>query len=96
MASVRKYKKAIKKQRCYICRDDYGRKIFVGDTLELQISHETRTSYKSEVYFNMIDGAFVDAHPAHIKMGLSTGHRNLRDYLRPDVEFSKYVCKKIY
>ena len=68
------------KKNYYICRDDNGQMIYAGDTVEVHDPMETRTSYQSVVHWNRIDGAFVDAHPAHVKMNLST-HRDLRDYL---------------
>ena len=58
----------------------------------------------TKVYWNMIDGAFVDAHPGHKKMGLGV-HRSLRDFLnREDIKISnqdgeietvRTYCKKI-
>jgi hypothetical protein len=73
--NIRHYKKLY-----YICKDDNGKKIYAGDVVEVRIPWETKTSYQSVVYFNMLDGAFIDAHPGHVKMGLST-HRSLRDFL---------------
>ena len=52
----------------------------------------------------MLDGAFVDAHPGHVKMKLSF-HRNLREFIgREDIkiqneegkwEVLKTYCKKV-
>ena len=66
--------------RKLICNDSFGNRIYPGDVVELFIGIETRTAWKSHVYWNMLDGAFVEAHPAHKAMKLST-HRNLRDFL---------------
>jgi len=61
---------------------------------------EMRTPWKSKVHWNMLDGAFVDAHPGHVKMKLSF-HRNLRDFLnKEDIigfegEVIKTYCKKV-
>jgi len=96
--NIRHYKKLY-----YICKDDYGKKIYAGDTVEVRIPYETKSSHESVVYFNMLDGAFIDAHPGHVKMGLST-HRNLSDYLNKepmeimlDDELTtvKTYCKKV-
>ena len=47
---------------------------------------ETSTTWTSRVYWNPLDGAFVDGHPAHVKMGLGM-HRSLRGFLNvEDVE----------
>jgi hypothetical protein len=76
--NIRHYKKLY-----YICKDDNGKKIYAGDTVEVRLPWETKSSYQSVVYFNMVDGAFIDAHPGHIKMGLQT-YRNLRDFLEQE------------
>ena len=93
-----------KKNKMYICNDSFGSRINVGDSVELLMEMETKTSWVSTVYWNMVDGAFVDAHPAHRKMELSY-HRNLREFLdREDIEIFdtddnpvilKTYCKKI-
>ena len=63
-----------------ICNDSFGNKIYLGDTVELSMPWEMKSTWKSPVYWNMLDGAFVDAHPGHIKMGINV-HRNLREFL---------------
>lgn len=89
--------------RKMICNDSFGNRIYPGDTVELFIGIETRTAWKSPVYWNMLDGAFVKAHPAHIKMGLSV-YRNLRDFLDKEdfigmvddeKKIIKTYCKKV-
>jgi hypothetical protein len=98
--NIRYYKKLY-----YICNDDNGKKIYAGDTVEVRLAMETKTSYQSVVYFNMLDGAYIDAHPGHIKMGLST-HRSLGDYLNQkeipmhtwgvdEPEMVRGFCKKV-
>jgi hypothetical protein len=83
-----------------ICNDTYGNRIYPGDTVELFIGIEMSTPWRSEVYWNMLDGAFVDAHPGHVKMGLST-HRHLRVFLNNeeikgfDGETILTYCKKV-
>lgn len=93
-----------RKNKTYICNDSFGSRINVGDSVELLMEMETKTSWVSKVYWNMVDGAFVDAHPSHKKMGLSF-HRNLRQFLdREDIETFdiddnpvtlKTYCKKV-
>ncbi len=99
------------KKKTLICQDDNGNDIFHGDTVEVLIPWETSTSHQSAVYFNPLDGAFIDSHPAHIKMKMGSNHRRLRDYLNqsegkglpiyehPDdeepKEWRKGFCKKV-
>ena len=53
--------------RKMICNDSFGNRIYAGDTVELFNGMEMRTAWKSVVHWNMLDGAFVDAHPGHVK-----------------------------
>ena len=88
------------KRKIYICDDSLGSRINVGDTVELMMGIEMSTSWTSTVYWNMLDGAFVDAHPGHRKMKLAF-HRNLREFLNRetmtdfDGEPIKIYCKKV-
>ena len=91
--------------RKLICNDSFGNRIYPGDTVELFIGIEMRTPWKSKVHWNMLDGAFVDSHPGHIKMGLGSKHRNLRDFInqedikiyneRDELVTLKTYCKKV-
>lgn len=67
------------KKRNFICYDDNGKKIYSGDIVELHNPLETRNSYQSVVYWNMLDGAFVEGHPSH--KSLNGKNRSLTDYL---------------
>ena len=90
--------------RKMICNDSFGNRIYPGDIVELSMPWEMRSTWKSSVYWNMLDGAFVDSHPGHRKMGIST-HRNLREFLDREpmrvineedkVETLKPYCKKV-
>lgn len=92
------------KNKLYICNDSFGSRINVGDTVELSMPWEMKTTWKSKVYWNMVDGAFVDAHPGHVKMGL-VNYRNLREFLdrepmridngKDEIELLKIYCKKV-
>lgn len=73
--TIKEYKK-----KYFICEDDNGKMVYVGDIVELQISWETGTSYQSKVYWSRLDGAYVECHPAHKK--ISPSKRKLRDYLK--------------
>lgn len=87
-----------------ITNDSFGQRIYPGDTVELFMGIEMRTPWKSKVYWNMLDGAFVDAHPGHRKMGLGV-HRSLREFIgQEDIKVYnendelvtlKTYCKKV-
>ena len=64
------YNRKIKqyKKKYFICKDNFGNKIYAGDTVELSCPQETSTTWISIVHWNMLDGAFVDSHPAHKSM----------------------------
>jgi hypothetical protein len=91
--------------RKLICNDSFGNRIYPGDTVELFIGIEMRTPWKSKVHWNMLDGAFVDSHPGHIKMGLGARHRNLRNFInqedikvyneKDELVTLKTYCKKV-
>jgi hypothetical protein len=90
--------------KVYICKDSNGKKIYSGDIVELYMPWEMHSPWKSEVYWNPLDGAFVDAHPGHVKMKLSF-HRSLREFLfrEPmkienednEIEILEAYCKKV-
>jgi len=77
--SLRKFNKT--RKRLPLGKDDSGKTIYPYDFVRVQIPHETRTSHCSRVQWNALDGAFIDSHPAHVKMELSR-HRNLSNYIR--------------
>jgi hypothetical protein len=72
--TIKQYKK-----KYFICKDDFGKMIYLGDTVEVWIPCETKP-YKSVVYWNRLDGAFIDSHPGHVKLGISSKHRNLNEF----------------
>lgn len=74
--TIRNYKKAY-----WIGKDSFGKMIYAGDTVEVWNPWETRTPHQSKVLWNRIDGAFIEAHPAHIKMHEKPYDRDLRYYL---------------
>jgi hypothetical protein len=79
MTSYRRWKKEHKK-KYLIGEDSFGNKLYVGDEVELEMTWEVSSKWRSKIYFNMMDGAFIDAHPAHISMKLSV-HRDLREII---------------
>lgn len=88
--TIRQYKKLYA-----ICKDDNGKVIYAGDTVEVHLPIETSTPHQSKVYWNMLDGAFIKAHSAH--KFLHDGNdssRNLRDYLFQEPYPQYYVGKE--
>jgi len=73
--TIRQYKK-----KYFICKDDFGKMIYLGDTVEVWMPCEA-SPYQSCVYWNRLDGAFIDGHPAHIRMGHGS-HRTLSHFLK--------------
>jgi hypothetical protein len=74
--TIRNYKKAF-----WIGKDSFGKMIYAGDTVEVWLPWETRSPHQSKVFWNRMDGAFIEAHPAHNKMHEKVHHRDLRSYL---------------
>lgn len=95
------------KKRYAICEDDNGKMIYVGDTVEVWNPIETNKPHQSEVYFNMLDGAYVEAAPVHdFLYGGKRGYRSLSDYLNQETipihiygveepEYKKGYCIKV-
>ena len=61
--SIRAYQKM--RKQVFLGLDDKGKKVYMGDFVKLT----SRSSpYISQVYWNILDGGFVDSHPASIAM----------------------------
>lgn len=54
--NLRQYKK-----KYFICKDDNGKMIYAGDTVELFLPCITKIPYQTIVYWNKVDGAFVES-----------------------------------
>ena len=95
--TIKQYKK-----KYYICKDDNGKMIYAGDTVELCHPLEIKSSYQSKVYWNRVDGAFVNPHPTHVKIGITSyktlsgflGKQEFKIYYNDD-EFNTYQTKCI-
>lgn len=88
MTSHRKWKK-YHKLKYYLGEDSVGNKLYAWDEVELYMPFEVKTTWKSRIYWNAIDGAFVGAHPTHIKMGIGNDRG-----LRPILQMGKVVKTK--
>lgn len=52
------------KKRYYLCKDDFGNRLYPGDTVEIKLSFGNKYPYQSLIYWNRLDGAFIDQHPS--------------------------------
>jgi len=73
--TIKQYKK-----KYYICKDDNGKMIYAGDTVELCYPLSIKSSYQSRVYWSRVEGAMVDLHPTSIQLGI-TGFKPLSNFL---------------
>ena len=84
--TIRNYKKEY-----WVGKDSFGKMIYAGDTVEVWLPWETRSSHQSKVLWNRIDGAFIESHPAHINLNGGMKHRDLRSYLNtPSIPIWNY------
>jgi hypothetical protein len=74
--TIRNYKKAY-----WIGKDSFGKMIYAGDTVEVWLPWETGSPHQSKVLWNRLDGAFIEAHPAHNAIHKKVHHRDLRSYI---------------
>lgn len=72
MRRYNKYRKQI-----FLGLDDKKRKLYVWDFVKLTSRIEMKTPWISQIYWNPLDGAFIDSHPGHIAM--NAGRYSTRD-----------------
>lgn len=84
--SIRKIQKL--RKQVYLGLDDVKKKLYVWDYVELNVPMEIKSSWISRIYWNPVDGAFVDSHPTHKAMGLGNGYRELRSFLGEKYDIS--------
>jgi len=65
------------KKKYLIYKDDFGKNIYAGDTVELFCPMEISTKWESLVYWSMLHGAWVDSHPSHKIMFGENSQRTL-------------------
>jgi hypothetical protein len=77
------------KKKYYICKDTFGKSIYVGDTVELYCPWEINSKWNSIVYWSMLHGAYVDSHPTHkILQHNPNAQRELYYFLKQD----PFIC----
>jgi len=94
--SIRNYKK-----KYYICKDDFGKKLYVGDIVEIYLPCELRSTWTSEIAWSMLHGAWVDSHPSHKIFSNDPEHQRMLYPLLNQSEITMftddgYVTKKGY
>lgn len=71
------------KKRYYLCKDDFGNRLYPGDTVEIKLSFGNKYPYQSLIYWNRLDGAFIDASPSSKLFNNGNDvHRSLRSVLK--------------
>lgn len=83
--SIRNYKK-----KYYICEDDFGNRLYPGDTVEIYLPCELSTTWTSIIYWSMLYGAWVDSHPIHKSLSNNEEQRMLHGLIG-QTEFRKYT-----
>lgn len=95
------------KSKYLICKDDYGKNIYAGDTVELYCPFEMSSTWSSIVYWSMLHGAWVDAHPGHKMLSRNPNEKRELAPLLGQLEYDIYhygeeepskmkgYCKKI-
>jgi hypothetical protein len=64
--SIRAYQKM--RKQVFLGLDDKGKKVYMGDFVRLSNRQSFKSPYISQIYWNALDGGFVDSHPAAIAM----------------------------
>lgn len=100
--TIRQYKK-----KYFICKDDFGKNIYAGDTVELYCPMEISTTWTSVVCWSALYGAWIYVHSGHrLLYGSDTAQRELYKLLEQpewnicdvgsDIPINyKGYCKKI-
>src|SRR5690348_6574419 len=92
-SSIRKFNKS--RKRLPLGKDNNSKMLYPYDFVKVQNTMETKSSHCSRIWWNALDGAFIDSHPAHIILN-NCKSRNLRDYLNHnDSSYYKITCVKI-
>lgn len=89
--SIRKHNKI--RKNVFLGLDDYKKKVYAWDYVMLTARMEMNSPWISRVYWNALDGAFVDSHPGHKAMGIGVGHRDLSPFMHPE---NKYDISHIF
>ena len=71
------------RKQIFLGRDDFGKKLYPWDFVQLTCRGEIKSYWISQIYWNPLDGAYVDSHPAHIAMNCGEWKcRELAPFLR--------------
>jgi hypothetical protein len=61
--TIKEYKK-----RYFLCKDDFGKKLYPGDIVEIYLPSEIGSTWTSEISWGALTGAWVESHPTHKKL----------------------------
>ena len=75
------------RKEVYLGLDDVKKKLYAWDYVMLTAPMEMNSSWISRIYWNALDGAFVDSHPGHKAMGIGGGHRDLSPFMSPNNKY---------
>lgn len=85
--SIRSYQKM--RKQVFLGLDDKGKKLYVWDFVKLTSRIEVKSPWISQIYWNALDGAFVDSHPGHIAMNRGQhSTRELAPFIRDKYDIS--------
>jgi hypothetical protein len=85
--SFRQYNKL--RKRILLGKDDFNNKLYIYDFVKLTQRTNIKTPWISQIFWNVIDGAFINSHPAHAAMnGKISSHRDLREFLGEKYDIS--------
>ena len=73
------------RKRILLGKDDIGNKLYICDFVKLTSRVNIKSHWCSIIYWNPLNGAYVDSHPAHIAMNCGV---NRTRYL------SEFLCEK--
>lgn len=86
--SIRAYQKM--RKQVFLGLDDKGKKVYMGDFVRLSNRQSFKSPYISQIYWNALDGGFVDSHPGAIAMNCGKySTTELAPFFRDKYDMSK-------
>jgi hypothetical protein len=91
--SVKAYNKY---RKLFLGYDELKNKLYINDFVKVEAKMEIQTFWISPIYWNPIDGAYIDSHPGHIAMNCGEWtSRSIAPFLRDNPDISAYSIKKV-
>jgi len=86
-----------KYRKLFLGYDDLKKKLYIKDFVEVKANMEMQTSWISPIYWNPVDGAYIDSHPGHIAMNCGEWQsRHLAPFLRDKTDISGFLNEETY